>query len=170
MDAPETVSAWAAASAVNPVDADRVAPLRTTHTAYVIYTSGSSGRPKGVTVTHGEFAALPLSGPLSESGAPIGGAITGTRVQVFDDRLDFQGRADTQVKIRGFRVEPGEIQTALEKHDDVSHAVVVPYEDPSGQQGKQLVAYVVPARAEGTGTGSGSATKELATEELRTFV
>ncbi|WP_037687826.1 AMP-binding enzyme, partial [Streptomyces aureocirculatus] len=33
-----------------------------------------------------------------------------------------------------------------------------------------LVAYVVPARAEGTGTGSGSATKELATEELRTFV
>jgi amino acid adenylation domain-containing protein len=34
-------------------DAQRTGPLLPAHPAYVIYTSGSSGRPKGVTVTHG---------------------------------------------------------------------------------------------------------------------
>ncbi|MFD6895956.1 non-ribosomal peptide synthase/polyketide synthase, partial [Rhodococcus sp. NPDC060086] len=33
-------------------DADRRAPLRSSHTAYVIFTSGSTGRPKGVAVPH----------------------------------------------------------------------------------------------------------------------
>ncbi|MEU1423136.1 non-ribosomal peptide synthase/polyketide synthase [Kitasatospora sp. NPDC005751] len=36
----------------DPVDADRIAPLRPANTAYVIYTSGSTGRPKGVVVAH----------------------------------------------------------------------------------------------------------------------
>ncbi|MFE3346968.1 non-ribosomal peptide synthase/polyketide synthase [Rhodococcus sp. NPDC059179] len=34
------------------VDADRVAPLRSSNPAYVIFTSGSTGRPKGVAVSH----------------------------------------------------------------------------------------------------------------------
>ncbi|MBF6286236.1 non-ribosomal peptide synthase/polyketide synthase [Nocardia cyriacigeorgica] len=33
-------------------DAERLAPLRSSHTAYVIFTSGSTGRPKGVAVQH----------------------------------------------------------------------------------------------------------------------
>jgi mycobactin peptide synthetase MbtE len=36
----------------NPVDADRVRPLRPDNTAYLIYTSGSTGQPKGVPVPH----------------------------------------------------------------------------------------------------------------------
>ncbi|ATL31290.1 non-ribosomal peptide synthetase [Streptomyces formicae] len=34
----------------DPIDADRVRPLRQDHPAYVIFTSGSTGRPKGVVV------------------------------------------------------------------------------------------------------------------------
>ncbi|MDV7336416.1 non-ribosomal peptide synthase/polyketide synthase [Rhodococcus oxybenzonivorans] len=44
------------AAATSITDADRRAPLRSTHAAYVIYTSGSTGRPKGVTITHGAIA------------------------------------------------------------------------------------------------------------------
>ncbi|WP_227984350.1 non-ribosomal peptide synthetase [Nocardia spumae] len=40
----------------DPVDADRVRPLRPAHLAYVIYTSGSTGMPKGVPVSHAAIA------------------------------------------------------------------------------------------------------------------
>ena len=36
----------------NPVDDDRVRPMRPENTAYLIYTSGSTGLPKGVPVSH----------------------------------------------------------------------------------------------------------------------
>ncbi|MFF5205889.1 non-ribosomal peptide synthase/polyketide synthase [Streptosporangium sp. NPDC000396] len=35
----------------DPVDADRLGPVREAHPAYMIYTSGSTGRPKGVVVS-----------------------------------------------------------------------------------------------------------------------
>ncbi|MFR9752289.1 amino acid adenylation domain-containing protein [Nocardia sp. 004] len=40
----------------DPVDTDRIAPLRPSNTAYVIYTSGSTGKPKGVPVPHEAIA------------------------------------------------------------------------------------------------------------------
>lgn len=40
----------------NPVDTDRVRPLRHDNVAYIIYTSGSTGAPKGVPVTHASVA------------------------------------------------------------------------------------------------------------------
>ncbi|MEU1279291.1 amino acid adenylation domain-containing protein [Streptomyces sp. NPDC005805] len=53
-------------------------------------------------------------------------------------RLVYEGRADDQIKIRGFRVEPGETESVLLTHPEVTQAVVTAHE-------QQLAAYVVVA-------------------------
>ncbi|MEU9033191.1 amino acid adenylation domain-containing protein, partial [Streptomyces sp. NPDC048383] len=58
LDAPETARALGAYDSADITDADRVAPLTTTHPMYIIYTSGSTGRPKGVVVPHHGLASL----------------------------------------------------------------------------------------------------------------
>jgi amino acid adenylation domain-containing protein len=56
-----------------------------------------------------------------------------------DGSIEFLGRIDQQVKIRGFRVEPAEIENVLKRHPSVKQAVVVPYDDKTGE--KRLAAY-----------------------------
>jgi len=75
-----------------------------------------------------------------DDGAPRRIYRTGDRARLLDDgSLEFQGRLDFQVKIRGFRVELGEVETALEEHENVASAVVVEGRDARDQA--ELWAY-----------------------------
>ncbi|MEU1516068.1 amino acid adenylation domain-containing protein [Streptomyces sp. NPDC005811] len=56
-----------------------------------------------------------------------------------DGAVEFLGRTDDQVKIRGHRVEPGEIQTVLTGHPDVTAAYVTTDEPVPGSP--RLIAY-----------------------------
>ncbi|MEQ8690369.1 MAG: amino acid adenylation domain-containing protein [Pseudomonadales bacterium] len=58
-----------------------------------------------------------------------------------DGRLEHLGRMDSQLKLRGYRIEPGEIESHLQRHDGVARAVVVIHEEDAARP--QLVAYVV---------------------------
>jgi amino acid adenylation domain-containing protein/FkbM family methyltransferase len=72
---------------------------------------------------------------------------TGDRARSLPDgSIEFCGRIDHQVKLHGYRVELGEIESALREHPGVRDAVVLAPEDAEG--GRQLVAYVVPSRAD----------------------
>ncbi len=50
--------------------------------------------------------------------------------------LEYLGRTDEQIKLRGVRIEPGEIETVIASHDNVTSARVIVH-------GDRLVAYVV---------------------------
>ena len=64
-----------------------------------------------------------------------------------DGSIEFCGRLDHQIKLHGYRVELGEIEAALRERRGVRDAVVLARDDDAG---KQLVAYVVPKRANQT--------------------
>ncbi|MEQ4299807.1 amino acid adenylation domain-containing protein [Plantactinospora sp. B6F1] len=61
-----------------------------------------------------------------------------------DATLEYIGRLDHQVKVNGVRIEPGEVESALVAHPDVSAAVVLAVQSADG--GKRLVGYVTGER------------------------
>ncbi|MFJ4030612.1 amino acid adenylation domain-containing protein [Streptomyces griseoluteus] len=71
-----------------------------------------------------------------------------------DGSLRFIGRADSQVQLRGYRIEPGEVQTVLCGHPDVSDAVVFAEDD-------RLVAVVRSERDLGAGELRGHLAQRL---------
>ena len=58
-----------------------------------------------------------------------------------DGNIEFLGRIDSQIKIRGYRIEAAEIEGALKRNGAIREAVVLPYEDATGE--KLLAAYIV---------------------------
>ena len=82
------------------------------------------------------FVPDPVSG---EAGARL--YRTGDLAKFREDGvLEFLGRTDHQLKVRGYRIEPGEIETALERMPGVRRAVAVARPDGTAQR---LVAYLV---------------------------
>ena len=79
-----------------------------------------------------------------------------------DGSLEYVGRNDEQVKIRGYRIELGEIEAHLQRHAEVSAAVVTVRENNSGD--KKLIAYVT-LRAQ-----SGTAGPGVNAESLRAWL
>ncbi|MHC4713127.1 MAG: phosphopantetheine-binding protein [Planctomycetota bacterium] len=59
-------------------------------------------------------------------------------------RLVHLGRKDFQVKVRGYRIETAEVEQALLATGEVGEALVVGRDQP-GEDGKTLVAYMVPS-------------------------
>lgn len=57
-----------------------------------------------------------------------------------EGHLEYLGRSDHQVKVRGFRIELDDIRATLERHDDVTGAIVLAVDRP--EQGTYLVAYI----------------------------
>lgn len=57
-----------------------------------------------------------------------------------DGNMEFLGRIDTQVKIRGFRVEPGEVESQLQKYPGIGACMVAAFKDE--QQHNYLCAYI----------------------------
>ena len=63
--------------------------------------------------------------------------------------LEFIGRLDHQIKIRGYRVEPGDIETALERHPLIRETCVLARASGDGE--KRLVACLVALRSPADG-------------------
>ncbi|NOK63756.1 MAG: hypothetical protein GFH27_549285n363 [Chloroflexi bacterium AL-W] len=89
---------------------------------------------------------------------------TGDRTyRLSNDTIGFLGRLDTQVKVRGYRIEPGEIESALQRYEAVQQAVVVAHTDATDDT--RLTAYVVPSASDRQ-----SSTQTELIRELRTML
>ncbi|MEV4125504.1 amino acid adenylation domain-containing protein [Nocardia sp. NPDC049707] len=105
-----------------------------------LYLSGpgvARGYHQQPTTTATRFVPDPY-GPAGTRMYRTGDLVTWT----LDRTLQFKGRSDLQLKINGHRIEPGDIETALRGHLDVSHAAVTVHTHANGND--ELIGYVVP--------------------------
>jgi amino acid adenylation domain-containing protein len=59
-----------------------------------------------------------------------------------DGSIEFVGRLDNQVKVLGYRIEPAEIESVIQRHEQVRQACVVAQTDNGS---KRLAAFFVPS-------------------------
>ncbi len=88
-------------------------------------------------LTYEKFIPNPFS---KKTGARL--YISGDKARYLPDgNIEFIGRIDNQVKVRGYRIEPGEIESVLVRHPEVTGALVIAREENDGE--KRLVSYVL---------------------------
>ncbi|MEW6301939.1 MAG: amino acid adenylation domain-containing protein [Verrucomicrobiota bacterium] len=136
-------TAWVLDKQLNPV------PIGAPGELYIGGDGVALGYWKRPELTAQKFITYPHLGRLYRTGDWVKRLTSG--------EIEFLGRTDHQVKIRGFRVEPGEIESCLNSHPDVSQSIVIARKDAAGTN--QLVGYF--ASKESPGPTS---------EELRAFL
>ncbi|MFC9557965.1 amino acid adenylation domain-containing protein, partial [Rhodococcus sp. NPDC056960] len=83
LDLDNTESVVARRADHDPVDSDRISPLRPGSAAYVMYTSGSTGVPKGITVSHRSVVSL-FAGTADRVGVDATDVIVWSHSVAFD--------------------------------------------------------------------------------------
>ncbi|WP_328396641.1 non-ribosomal peptide synthetase [Nocardia sp. NBC_00416] len=135
----------AAVSSAPITDADRIAPLRTTHPAYLIYTSGSTGTPKAVVVTHGGLASFAAEQCYLFGVTPVSRTLHFSSpsfdASVLELLLGFACGAT--VVIAGPEIYGGSELATLLRNERVTHAFITPAAlatvDPAGLDQLQTV-------------------------------
>ncbi|MFD4402255.1 amino acid adenylation domain-containing protein [Nocardia sp. NPDC058499] len=136
----EPASIGAPIPGVSALPLDRWLTLRPPDVPGELYLAGpglARGYHRAAATTAAHFVANPYGPPGSRMYR------TGDLVCRRDKgRLDYHGRVDNQINLRGHRIEPGEIESLLATHPQVSHAAVAVYHQ--GLPDARLVAYLVP--------------------------
>ncbi|MFC8827464.1 amino acid adenylation domain-containing protein [Streptomyces sp. NPDC057137] len=110
-------------------------------TLFELYVGGA-GVARGYDKDPARTAERFLPDPLGLPGARM--YRTGDLVrQAADGSLTFAGRVDAQMKINGVRIEPGDVESVLERHPQVVAAAVAPLDDSRGH--RRLGAWIVTA-------------------------
>ncbi|WP_063066293.1 non-ribosomal peptide synthetase [Nocardia violaceofusca] len=134
------VSIGAPIPGVGVLPLDRWLALRPPDVPGELYLAGPSlarGYHRDAAATAARFVANPYGPPGSRMYR------TGDLVCRWDNgRLDYHGRVDNQINLRGHRIEPGEIESLLAAHPQVSRAAVAVYHQ--GLPDARMVAYLVP--------------------------
>ncbi|MBP5100530.1 non-ribosomal peptide synthetase, partial [Pseudomonas protegens] len=107
-----------------------------------LYLAGA-GVTRGYLARPGLTAEKFVPNPFSSDGGRVYRTGDLTRYRA-DGVIEYIGRIDHQVKIRGFRIELGEIEARLVQQAAVREAFVLAHD---GENGQQLVAYIVPSEA-----------------------
>ncbi|AZD87433.1 Non-ribosomal peptide synthetase [Pseudomonas chlororaphis subsp. aureofaciens] len=113
-----------------------------------LYLAGA-GVTRGYLARPGLTAEKFVPNPFSSDGGRVYRTGDLTRYRA-DGVIEYIGRIDHQVKVRGFRIELGEIEARLVQQAAVREAFVLAHD---GDNGQQLVAYIVPGDAEAAVAG-----------------